>query len=463
MKTTLLAFVLVTALTAGAQDATPQQTQPAAPPANGQQSAGQQPGAQPAGGQSSAAAPEIKDPAEYNAYISAIQQKDANAKVSALEAFLTQYPNSVMKTTALELLMATYQQTGNQAKVVETAKRVIAADACNLRALALLTFLARQAVASGQNPQQNLADLTQYSDKGLQCLQSGAKPAGVSDADYDKLKKQVTPIFNGGCGFAALQSKDYAKAQTCMKGAVDEDPNDLQNVYPLAMAYLTANPPDTLNGLFYIARAVSLAPPGPAQNQIQAYGEKVYKNYHGSDEGWTDYALPTAKTATAPPPDWGEKITKYVPPTPAQQAHDLVKDKTPDQIKQLSFGEWELVLAAGTPEDQDKVWNVIKNVPLQMEGNVIEVTSPTELHIAGSQDDIEQKRADITLTMSGPIPKLRMPKPDDTFDFEGTPASYTATPFMMMMSDGKLLKKAGAPAPKKAPVHRRPTARRNPQ
>jgi hypothetical protein len=31
-----------------------------------------------------------------------------------------------------------------------------------------------------------------------------------------------------------------------------------------------------------------------------------------------------------------------------------------------------------------------------------------------------------------------------------------------MMSDGKLLKKAGAPAPKKAPVHRRPTARRKP-
>ena len=454
MKTTVLAFVLVTALAAGAQDATPQQTQPAAPPASSQQPAGQQSAGQQASAQSNAA-PEIKDPAEYNAYLGAYQQKDPSAKISALEAFLTQYPNSVMKTTALELLMATYQQAGNQAKVVETAKRVLQADPCNLRALALLTFLARQAVSSGQNPQQNLADLTQYSGKGLECLQS-PKPAGISDADYDKLKKQVGLIFNGGAGFAGLQNKDYPKAQTNLKAAVDAEPNDLQNVYPLAMAYLTANPPDTLNGLFYIARATSLAPAGPAQNQIQAYGEKVYKNYHGSDDGWTDYALPTAKTATAPPDDWGTKITKYVPPTPAQQAHDLVKDKTPDQIKQLSFGDWELVLSAGTPEDQDKVWNVIKNVPLQMEGNVIEVASPTELHIAGSQDDIEQKRADITLTMSGPIPKLRMPKPDDTFDFEGTPASYTATPFMMMMSDGKLLKKAGTPAPKRPVHHRKP-------
>ena len=448
MKTTVLAFVLATALAAGAQDATPQQTQPAAPAAPA--AAGQQPSGQPP-----AAAPEIKDPAEYNAYLGAYQQKDSNAKISALEAFLTQYPNSVMKTTALELLMATYQQTGNQAKVVETAKRVLTADPCNLRALALLTFLARQGVSSGQNPQQNLADLTQYSGKGLECLQTAPKPAGISDADYDKLKKQVSLIFNGGAGFAALQNKDYQHAQTYLRAAVDAEPNDLQNVYPLAMAYLTANPPDSLNGLFYIARAAGLAPDGPSKQQIQNYGQKVFKNYHGSEDGWVTYALPTAKTATSPPPDWGDKISKYVPPTPAEQARDLVKDKTPEQIKQLSFGEWELVLSAGAPEDQDKVWNVIKNVPLQMEGKVIEAASPTELHLAGSQDDIEQNRADITLTMSGPIPAARLPKAGDTFDFEGTPASYTATPFMMMMSNGKLLKKAGAPAPKR-PVHRRP-------
>jgi hypothetical protein len=441
MKTTVLAFVLASALAASAQG-TPQQTQPAAP-------GGQQPAAQ-----SSQAAPEIKDPAEYNAYVGAVQQKDPNAKISALEAFLTQYPNSVMKTTAIELLMATYQQAGNQAKVVETAKRLLTVDACNLRALALLTFLSRQAVASGQNPQE-LADLTQYSGKGLECVQTSQKPAGISAEDYDKLKKQVTPIFNGGAGFAALQNKDYAHAQTYLKAVVDEQPTDLQNVYPLAMAYLTATPPDTINGLFYIARAINLAPAN-AKASIQNYGEKVYKNYHGSDEGWSDL-ITTAATATAPPPDLATKITKYVPPTPAQQAHDLVNDKTPDQITQLSFGEWELVLSAGVPEDQSKVWTVIQNKPLQMEGRVIEVTSPTEIHIAASEDDIEQKRADITLTMSGPIPKLRMPKVDDTFDFEGTPSSYTATPFMMMMTDGKLLKKAGEkPAPTRKPVHRRP-------
>jgi len=444
MKRTVLAVLLAYAMAAGAQDATQSQNPPAA-----------------GGASSSEQAPTIKDPAEYNAYVTALQQQDPNAKVSALEAFVTQYPNSVMKTSALEQLMSTYQSTGNQAKVVDSAKRLIAADPNNLRALALLTFLARQGVMGGQNVPQNLADLQTYCTKGLEAVKANQKPAGIKAEDFEKLKRETSLIFNGGCGFAGLQSKDYQHAQEYLKAAVDQEPNDLQNVYPLATAYLSANPPDSLNGLFYLARAAGIAPAGSAaQQQIQAYGLKVYKNYHGTDQGWADYALPTAKTATSPPADWATKITKYVPPTPAEQAHDLVKDKTVDQVKQLSFGEWELVLSAGTPEDQAKVWDVIKNVPLQMEGNVIEATSNTELHIAASEDDIEQKRPDITLIMTGPIPAARMPKAGDTFDFEGTPNAYTPTPFMMTMENGKLLKKAGEAPAKKPPARHRTTTRK---
>jgi tetratricopeptide (TPR) repeat protein len=307
MKTTVLAILLACTLVAAAQDAAQQQTPPAAPGAGGGQ--GEQ-------------APTIKDPAEYNAYVGALQQQDANAKASALEAFLTQYPNSVMKVSALEQLMATYQQTGNQAKVVDTAKRLLAADPNNLRAPALLTFLARQGIMAQQNVPQNLADLQQYCSKGLDALKANQKPAGMSDADFEKLKKQVGIIFNGGCGFAALQNKDFQHAQENLRAAVDADPNDLQNVYPLATAYLSSNPPDTLDGLFYLGRAVSLAPAGsPTQTQIQAYGLKVYKNYHGSEDGYTDL-LALAKTNTTPHADMATKFTKYVPPTPAQQAHD---------------------------------------------------------------------------------------------------------------------------------------------
>jgi hypothetical protein len=56
----------------------------------------------------------IKDPAEYNAYVAAVDPaKDANARISGLEAFVAQYPNSVMKNQALEILMGAYQQANN--------------------------------------------------------------------------------------------------------------------------------------------------------------------------------------------------------------------------------------------------------------------------------------------------------------------------------------------------------------
>jgi hypothetical protein len=443
MKKTLVALVVAFASIAIAQTA--------ATPQSPAQPATAQPQSQP--GQ---AAPqqkkEIKDPAEYNAYVNAVQQTDPNAKISGLEAFLTQYPNSVMKVDALEVLMGAYQQANNQQKMMDTAGRILAADPNNLRALALMAYSKRAAAEANQNPQQNLTEGAQAADRGLEALKTAPKPEGMSDADFAKLKTQMGVIFNGVAGIAALQSKNLPSAQQHLRAAVEAEPNDLRNVYPLALAYLTATPPDGSNGLFFIARAANLAAGSPGQAQITSYGQSQYKKYHGSDEGWTEL-LATTKTTPLPPA--GFSITQYVPPTPAQQAADLVKSKAP---KDMSFAEWELVLSAGSPEDAEKVWSAIKGNPLQMEGQVIKV-SPTELQIAASQDDIDQKRADIVLTMNATIPARLMPKENSTLDYEGVPTSYTASPFVMTMEQGTLLTKAAPKAPaRRAPVRKKPGA-----
>ena len=435
MKKTLLTIVLVFAGIEVNQLRAQTQAQPAAP----QQPAPQQP-AQP--GQQAASPQqkkEIKDPAEYNAYVGAVQQSDPAAKVSGLEAFLQQYPNSVMKEDALELLMVAYQQTGNQAKMTDAAQRLLQVNPNNVRALALLAYSNRAA--------QKWADAEKYAIQGLQALPHMQKGEGVSDADFEKQKTQLAGLLNSVAGFSALQIKDYATAQKYLRAAVEADPNNLENVYPLALAYLTATPPDDVNGLFFIARAASLAKDPSGRDQITKFGISRYRKYHGSEQGWNEMLAMAANTPL-PPPNF--TISQYVPPTPKQQAHDLVTSKTP---KDMSFAEWELVLSAGDAEDAEKVWNVIKGVSLQMEGQVIKASS-TKLEIAASQDDIEQKRADIALTMTGPIPARLMPKEGSTLDFEGTPVSYTPSPFVMVMEKGALLTKA-APAPKKKPPVRR--------
>jgi len=73
MNKILVTIVLGCAIAAAAQDAAKPQAQPAAPQA--------QPQAQPAAPQQKK---EIKDPAEYNAYVGAVQQQDPTAKISGL-------------------------------------------------------------------------------------------------------------------------------------------------------------------------------------------------------------------------------------------------------------------------------------------------------------------------------------------------------------------------------------------
>src|ERR1035437_109483 len=329
MKKIVLAMLWVAAVTAVAQTApAPAQPAPAA--------------AQPAPQQTAAPSPaapqqkEIKDPAEYNAYVGAVQQTDAAAKVSGLEAFLTQYPNSVMKEDALELLMGAYQQTANQAKTLETAQKVLLVNPCNIRALALLAYTKQAMATAGQNAPQNFAEAGQAGEKGLQCLQTATKPEGTPDADFQKLKSQTAVIFNGAAGMAAYQAKDYAKTQQFLRASVEADPTNLRDLYPLALAYLAPGPTEKdLDGIYFIARAANLAQ-GAGKDQIAKFGKSKYNKYHGSEEGWSGVLAMTA-TTPLPPPDF--TIKQYVPPTPAEQAATLVKSK---KVQEMSFAEWQI-------------------------------------------------------------------------------------------------------------------------
>lgn len=428
MKTSLLAVMLMLAATASGQ-------QPATPPAQATPAAQAQP--------QKSSNKEIKDPNEYNAYVGAIKQTDPQAKISGLEAFLAQYPNSVVKEDALEALMGAYQQTGNQAKLVDTANRLLAVNPNHVRALLVLAYTDRAA--------QKWQEAKDNAVKALAALPNMAKPDGIGDADFQKQKTQMETLLNGTAGFSALQLKDSPSAQKYLRAAVEDDPNNVENVYPYALACLTGTPEDDVNGLFFIARAANLVKDPAGKAQIVKFGHAKYVKYHGSEDGWNDLMTQTAAT---PLPPAGFTIKAYVPPTPAEQAAALIKDKTPGDIKQMAFADWQLVLSAGAPADQDKVWNVIKGVTLQMRGHVVSATA-TEVQIAESEDDITNNRADIVLTMTGSIPANLIPKAGADFDFEGTPASYTPSPFVMNMDKGALL--TTKPAPKK-PVHHHTSA-----
>ena len=447
MKKILVTVVLGVAALAAAQTAAqPPQGQPPASPA--------QSAAQPA------QAPVIKDPAEYNAYVAAIGQKDPAAQISGLEAFLTQYPNSIMKVAALQTLMGDYQQTNNQQKTVDTAAKLVAIDSNNVRALALLAYFKRlQAQGGAANAPQLLAEAKKYGQMGLDSLPKFTKPEGTSDADFQKMKGQMTGIFNAAIGISALTDKDYDAARKALRVAVDSSPDsqkDFSVVYPLALSYAGPTPPDPklspdpINAIWFAARASTVAPNAQYQTQIEKYAKGLYIKYHGGDDGWTD-VLAQAKASPTQPAGFTIKPA----PTPAEQAHNMAIATDPTK---MDFAQWEFILSNGAQADQDLVWNAIKGKPVQMNGQVIKATA-TEFDIAGSSDDIDAKKADITLTFEDKVPLKLIPKEGASLDFQGEPASYTPSPFMMTMEKGKLLKAAAPATPaKKPPVHHKPAA-----
>jgi len=420
MKTFVVTVVLGVAAAAAAQTA--------AQPPQGQQPA-----------QSAAPAsqgPVIKDPAEYNAYVGAIGQKDPAAEISGLEAFLTQYPNSIMKPQALDILLGLYQQTGN-AKVVDTAKRLLQINPDNAKALVVLAYTERQ--------QQNWADAKKDAEHALEVIPKWTKPEGVSDADFDKQKTTFAAVMESVAGFSALQLKDFASAQKHLRAAVDANPNDVQNVYPLAIASLPpSTPADEVNGLFFIARAINLVTDASTKATFTKFGHNRYVRYHGGEDGWNELLALTA-TTTLPQPGWTIKPA----PTPPEQAHNMAIAGDPTQ---MDFATWEFILQYGAQADQDLVWNAIKGKGVKLQGTVITAT-PTEVDIAASLDDIDAKKADIALKFDPPLKKLELPKEGAALEyFIGVPASYTPNPFMMTMEKGELPKKA----PAKPPVHKKP-------
>ena len=91
----------------------------------------------------------------------------------------------------------------------------------------------------------------------------------------------------------------------------------------------------------------------------------------------------------------------------------MVSSNSPDK---MDFATWQFVFTNGSKDDQDAVWKAIKGKAVQMKGTVIHAT-PTQFDIAGSSDDIDAKKADITLTFEEKVPLRLVPKDGATSIF----------------------------------------------
>jgi hypothetical protein len=405
----------------------------------------------------------IKDPAEFNSYQMAITQTDPKAKASALEGFLQTYPQSVVKSAVLDLLVDTYQQSGDQDKALGAASRLLQVDPNNMKAIFLSVVIKKSQCGKTQDAQ-TCDDAAVMAQKGL----ATPKPAGTSDDDWKKQTAATYPIFHSAMALDdAISKKDF-------KAAVAEYRTELMLYSPeattsgpglvdtlqIAEAYAKETPPDAVNAVWFYARAWNFAP-ASFKPQIEKKLDYWYKKYHGAMDGLDDVKAKAAATLFPA----GEVMKAAA--TPQEKIHDLLAN-TPD-LRTLALGDKETILGLASKEDADKLWAVMKDQATPVPGVVIEATS-TVIKLAVTQDAKDAKTADFIVNLKAPLADKDIPAPGFEFklqpgtELDGTYDTYTQIPAtattvqaaQIVLREGFIQaeKKKAAPAHKPAAGHK---------
>jgi len=406
---------------------------------------------------------------EYAAYNSCLTPTSAAAKAPACEAYLKAYPNSVVKSDALQQLMFAYSQANDTAHTLDAADRLLQVDPNNLRGLTFEVYLRRTAADQNTDPTAKAAALDKvaaYAQTGL----NAPKPKDMPQADFDALKKQATQTFQSAIADDDVAKKDNAGAIAALKAEIDGDPDDtkkpspvLQDVYTLAQAYYTSTPPDYLNCAWYAARAAAYAPDA-LKPQIEPIASYCYKKYHGSADGYD--ALKAAVLTNLDPPS-----TFTV--TPAPKPEDIVANliaTTPD-LGALAVSDREFVLQYGRPAveaqpaadgkpavearpaDADRVFDAVKGKSVEFPDVLVIAATADQVQVAVSDDAVQSKTADFAFNMKEPLKVI--PAIGSKVTLTGTYGSYTQKPILITMTDSAVVpKKAPAKAPVKRPTHR---------
>ena len=351
---------------------------------------------------------QIQDPAEFNAYQQASTQTDAAAKASALEGFLTAYPNSVVKKAVLDSLMDTYQGLRQNDKALSAGKRLLQLDASNMKAIFVVVYLEKTACQTNVDPGTGESKDPQTCDDAAVLAQKGLtapKTAGMADAAWTQMTALAYPIFHSAIAADdVIAKKDYGSAikeyiteLNFFSVAQTQTGQGLVDTLQLAQTY--SKPGDTrdpVKAIWFYSRAWDFAPPA-YKAQIEPQLEYWYKRFHGTLDG--DAAITQqinaikakAQAALFPPADYAVEPA----PTPEKLAHIAMEG----DLTKLNLEDKEYILANGSKDDASKLWAALQGQQTPVPGIVISAPATSlKVSIPGATPTAKPKEYVVKLT-----------------------------------------------------------------
>ncbi|HUA00663.1 MAG TPA: hypothetical protein VMB02_10050 [Candidatus Aquilonibacter sp.] len=411
--------------------------------------------------------------AEYNSFTNCQAEKDPLSKINCFEGFMTKYPSSTLnKYIPGALLTACNQffQAKDYPQAMTCTDKVLGmgdiADATTLLQAVQLRIQAFSGAAGAAPPDQ--AALTKERDAAAQAvalLPKLQKQPNVTDDQFDQQKKQIAAFFNGAVAAADFQLKDYPGAIAAYKVVLANNPTDALTEYRMGLAYMALTPPQPLDGMWAVARAIDLKVPDT--DKVKDYLRKTITNYEQPTcDSLIDGQMSEMLQLAANSPD---RPATYTIPAAA----DLLK------IVQSSTIVTVLADLGGGGDKAKMTWLAICGAEFpEVVGRIIDVqktdtTVDFMVYFGSTQADVEAattSNMDVKVWIAAkpagaaatpgtaadipPQPDVVRLEKDDPIRFSGTLVSYDPSPFLLHWDKVKV-DPTIIPEKGKAPTHRK--------
>ena len=372
-----------------------------------------------------------KDRAEYDLYDSITKDTNPKSRLDKLNQWKEKYPTTDFSAERQNLFLTTEVAAGQIQDALNLAKDILGKDPKDFTALYITAYYTPLV-----KPQPTPEDLD-AAEKAANAILAGAKPAGVSDADWQKNKNDAEAMAHMDLGWAALNRKQYDTAETEFKKSLSMNPKNGQIPFWLGNAILGEKKPEKQSeALYYYARSASydgegaLNPAGRAQ--VQKILQDYYTKYHGGADG-LDQLLAQAKSNPNPPANF--KIVSVVDKEKAKLEQEEADAKAHPDI-----ALWKTIKEALTGANAQSYFDSsMKDALLPGGANGVQKFSA---HVISMEPATRPKTLvvgienattpDATLKFETPLPGKV--EPGTFISFSGVAESYTANPFMVVFN-----------------------------
>lgn len=386
-----------------------------------------------------------KDQQEADLINSLPKEADPAKRLEILEKWTKGYPETQFSDEREQIYLATYQQLHKPQEAFNKAKDILTKHPNDFSAL--YTIVAYVPYLNNGNPSAGDMDTAEQAANHFikdpdTIFADSNKPGDIPAANWPGLRATTLALAQKTIGLIYFQKKDWPRAEAELTKSLQQDPTQGQVAYMLATAEFSQRQQDPKKqppAIFEFARAASYdganALPPQMRTQLAASTAKMYKQYHGGDDGFNELVA-AAKTNALPPAGFAIKSTTEIE---ADKAAAQAAADAANPMLALWRNIREQLTADGGPGYFD---GTVKDAALpggvnnvtKFKGKIVSMTPanrPKEIQLAVEKPGV----ADVTLKFETALPGKM--EAGEELEFEGVAKAYTKDPFMLTLETEK--------------------------